>query len=127
MKRYIFPLLLCVLFLGVNKTFAQNRGLIKTSSQNLYYVVEPGESAGSMHVMLRSPNQDILSVDLLNEANKVVMNWTPSAASHQYKHDFDLSKLPAGNYHVNINDGHKALLKSVSVASKDYVRNSGKQ
>jgi hypothetical protein len=69
---------------------------------NVNYTLSPAPFSNVAHIVLNSAQRRILNVDLVNSTGSVLSTWSPTSASHQYQHDFDISALPAGSYSMRI-------------------------
>ncbi len=69
---------------------------------NVNYTLSPAPFSNVAHILLNSPQRRQLNVDLVNSSGTLISSWTPTALSHQYEHDFDISALPAGSYAIKI-------------------------
>lgn len=94
---------------SVNQTHPANTGnfnVIQNTSKgeehiNVNYSFSPVTLMNELNLQLSTPDPMILSAKVLNSNSETVLNWTPSK-SNIYNQKFDISNLPAGNYHIEI-------------------------
>ena len=125
MKRYIFPLLLLVLLPGVNKTYAQHTtavtGSFKApittrldmSQTTVNYTMTLSATKDKLSIASNSHDKTLFNVDVLNADNKIVSHWSPLGHDNNFNHEFDISDLPPGSYHLNIGRGNSESLHSI--------------
>lgn len=84
---------------------------------NINYSIMPLAPTKSIDIMLHTPEPRPLSLSVVNNAGKVVANWTPTPDNYVLKGKLDISKLPAGKYTYRILwDGNTA--KEISFQKK---------
>ena len=115
--RCVLPLLLFVLLPGVNKTNAQQAktitGTFATPVRSpgyrlteVHYTMTLSATKDKLTIETKSTDKTLFGVDVLNSDNKVLLHWTPETQCVNCSHTFDISRLAAGNYHLNINNNH---------------------
>jgi hypothetical protein len=127
MKQRFKLLLFIVLFMGVNKIYAQTEQTsdstivsghfeintisgADTNHVNVNYAVSPAPFTNNMNLELSTPDAILFNVDILDTANSVLLTWTPVSSSNYYNHSIDISSLTAGNYHLNIRRDNTGII-----------------
>ena len=136
MKRHIFPLLLFVLLLAVNKTNAQQATTITGSFKapvaspayrlidvNYTMTISPGKDKVSIET--KSSEAAFINMDILGSDNKVLSHWTPQP-SNNCSHSFDISGLSKGSYHLNVNNNLSQAGNNNGVTAKSSQANNVK-
>ena len=125
MKRYIFPLILFVLLPGVNKTYAQQAATVTgsfkapittrldMSQTTVNYTMTLSAAKDKLSIVSNSNDKTLFNVDVLNTDKKIVSHWSPSGHDKNFNHEFDISNLPPGSYHLNIGRDNSESLQSI--------------
>ena len=69
---------------------------------NVNYDLTPKHPTSVAHVTIHTPNPMPFSANITDAAGKVVHTWKPESQVYLYKADWNIEKLPAGKYNVNL-------------------------
>jgi outer membrane lipoprotein-sorting protein len=78
---------------------------------NVNYSLSPKHPTDIAHFSIHTPSPMPFSATVTNAAGKVVYTWKPETQVYLYNADWNLSKLGAGEYNVNVYmDGQKSSI-----------------
>jgi hypothetical protein len=69
---------------------------------NVNYVMSPAPFTDKLNLTLNTPDPVKFRAEVVNAQNKVVTHWGAEQRSHLHETTIDISKLPAGQYRVNV-------------------------
>jgi len=133
MKRKLFPFLMLVLLLGINKTFAQQAKTVTGTFKaqvakcpavkliDVNYTMTISPAKDNLTIETKSADEALFSFDVLGADNKVIVHWTPDAKTAN-SHSFDISALTSGSYHLIVNNTRSSSSKGESKISNSQSK-----
>lgn len=85
-----------------------------TEHINVNYSLSPAPFTDVLNMELSTPDPVLFTADIVDPDGRKQYQWKPAAISYRYNENFDISKLAAGKYKLNIYcAGYPGLLKSI--------------